>query len=145
MFKNNDNSNLKAEVDRLSKAKENIQMSVETLDYASKGVTNLIECQVINKAKSGVGYKSVPPPYRGIPSPPGIDLEHTRLPEFQLPELKYGVQPKSNVVDNESLKESESLNKTSLPKDKVCSCRKSDGPIIEDSTSDDKKLKKGYV
>ena len=39
------------------------------------------------------------------------------------------------------MKESESLSKTSLPEDKVCSCRKSDGPIIEDSTSDNKKDK----
>ena len=61
-------------------------------------MNKIIECQVINKAKSGLGYKNVPPPYRGIPAPLGIDLEHTGLSEFQQPILEYGVQPKANVV-----------------------------------------------
>lgn len=44
----------------------------------------------MNKAKLGVGYKSVPPPLRGVPSPPGIDLAHTGLEEFQEPPMTYG-------------------------------------------------------
>ncbi|MCO6517010.1 MAG: hypothetical protein J6586_11070, partial [Snodgrassella sp.] len=106
-------------LDRVKSEKENIQLTVEKLEHASKNVTKIIDSQVNNKVKSGLGYNTTPPPYRGIPKPPGIDLEHSGLPEFQLPKLQYGVQSNSNIVADEPKKESKCSCKTLLFQDKV--------------------------
>jgi hypothetical protein len=84
--------------------------------------------EVVNKAKSGVGYKSVPPPYRGVPSPPGIDLAHTGLEEFQDAKLEYGPKTTENpkIEKTEETKECfESASDTSLV-DEVVSKAKSE-------------------
>ena len=84
------NNALREELEKVKKANDNVKITVDTLAYASEGMNKIWEAQVVNKAKSGVGYKSVPPPLRGVPAPPGIDLEHTGLEEFQEPTMTYG-------------------------------------------------------
>ena len=78
------------EIEKVKKASENIQITKKTLDHQSKSIRKIWEAQVVSKAKSGLGYKSVPPPLRGVPAPPGIDLAHTGLEEFQYPPMTYG-------------------------------------------------------
>jgi hypothetical protein len=81
---------LREEIEKVKKASEKIQITNQTLDHQSKSINKIWEAQVVNKAKSGVGYKTVPPPLRGVPAPPGIDLAHTGLEEFQEPTMTYG-------------------------------------------------------
>jgi hypothetical protein len=62
---------LKEALDRVKAEKGNIQLTVEKLEYAPKNVNNIIDSQVNNKVKSGLGYNTASPPYRGIPKPQG--------------------------------------------------------------------------
>ena len=84
------NEALKEEVERLKKVNENVNLSVDTLFYQSKSIEKIWDAQITNKAKSGLGYNTVPPPLRGVPAPPGIDLAHTGIEDFQEPILEYG-------------------------------------------------------
>ena len=122
--------------DSLAKHKnktENVKITVDALAYASEGINKIWEAHVINKAKSGLGYKYVPPPYRGVPSPPGIDLAHTGFAEFQEPIMEYGSKStESPKVE----KVSESLSKTSHSEDKVSSDTKADAIVVEKCTTD---------
>ena len=86
---------LKYDLDKLREQKENIQLSVDTLEYTSKGVQKIIKAERVNKAKSGLGYKSVAPTNRGMFVPPSINLAHTGQDEFKEKEFPpYG--PKTN-------------------------------------------------
>ena len=95
------NEALKEELEKLRKKNENVNLSVDTLYYQSKAIDKIWEAQIVNKAKSGLGYNTVPPPLRGVPVPPGIDLAHTGLPEFQEPTLEYG----SKSIENTSVEQ----------------------------------------
>ncbi|GKD17333.1 hypothetical protein Tco_1206491, partial [Tanacetum coccineum] len=53
--------------------------------HASKSLNKLIECQIVENCKKGLGYenyKAVPPPYTGNFMPPTPDLSFTGLDEF---------------------------------------------------------------
>ena len=41
---------------------ENVKITIDALAHASEGMNKIWEAQVIDKAKSGLGYKYVPPP-----------------------------------------------------------------------------------
>ncbi|GJS48127.1 putative ribonuclease H-like domain-containing protein [Tanacetum coccineum] len=54
-------------------------------ENASKSLDNLIECQIVDNCKKGLGnekYNAVPPPYTGNFKPPTPDLSFTGLDEF---------------------------------------------------------------
>ncbi|GKB38746.1 hypothetical protein Tco_0883688 [Tanacetum coccineum] len=53
--------------------------------HASKSLNKLIECQIVDNCKKGLGYENynvVPPPYTGNFMPPTPDLSFTGLDEF---------------------------------------------------------------
>nr|GFA47310.1 hypothetical protein [Tanacetum cinerariifolium] len=65
--------------------KDGIQLNVDKFKHASKSVNKLIECQIVNNCKKGLGYENynaVPPTYtrKFMPSTP--DLSFTGLDEF---------------------------------------------------------------
>ncbi|GJS22524.1 hypothetical protein Tco_0451156 [Tanacetum coccineum] len=64
------------------KEKDRIQFNVDKFKNASKSLNKLIESQIVDNCKKGLGYNAVPPPYTGnfIPSTP--DLSFTGLDEF---------------------------------------------------------------
>nr|GEY06077.1 retrovirus-related Pol polyprotein from transposon TNT 1-94 [Tanacetum cinerariifolium] len=67
------------------KEKEGIQLNVEKFKHASKSLNKLIDCQIVNNCKKGLGYKNynaVPPPYTRKFMPPTPDLSFTGLDEF---------------------------------------------------------------
>nr|GEV85880.1 ribonuclease H-like domain-containing protein [Tanacetum cinerariifolium] len=96
------------------KEKEGIQLTVEKLKNASKSLNKLIDCQIVDNCKKGLGYESynaVPPPYTGNFMPPKPDLSYIGLDEF-------AVKP---VVENKSNEEETKAVRKNL-----------DAPIIED-------------
>ncbi|GJS02539.1 ribonuclease H-like domain-containing protein [Tanacetum coccineum] len=83
---------------------------------ASKSLNKLIECQIVDNCKKGLGYNVVPPPYTGNFMPLTPDLSFTGLDEFV------------NKLVVENRKSDEEVSKV---------VRKSnDSPIIEDWVSD---------
>ncbi|GJV85748.1 hypothetical protein Tco_1525646 [Tanacetum coccineum] len=67
------------------KEKDGIQLNVDKFEHASKSLNKLIECQIVENCKKGLGYENynaVPPPYTGNFMPPTPDLSFTGLDEF---------------------------------------------------------------
>ncbi|GJX39105.1 ribonuclease H-like domain-containing protein [Tanacetum coccineum] len=67
------------------KEKDGIQLNVDKFKHASKSLNKLIECQIVDNCKKGLGYESynaVQPPYIGNFMPPTPDLSFTSLDEF---------------------------------------------------------------
>nr|GEV40835.1 retrovirus-related Pol polyprotein from transposon TNT 1-94 [Tanacetum cinerariifolium] len=65
--------------------KDGIQVNVDKFEHASKSLKKLIECQMVDNCKKGLGYENynaVPPPYTRNFMPPTPDLSLTSLDEF---------------------------------------------------------------
>ncbi|GJZ47894.1 ribonuclease H-like domain-containing protein, partial [Tanacetum coccineum] len=76
---------LRKKLETAQKEKDGIQLNVDKYEHASKSLNKLIECQIVDNCKKGLGYEnynSVPPPYTGNFMPPTPDLYFTGLDEF---------------------------------------------------------------
>ncbi|GJS63338.1 putative ribonuclease H-like domain-containing protein [Tanacetum coccineum] len=66
----------------VQKEKDGIQFNVDKFENASKSLDKLIECQVVDNYKKGLGYNVVPPPYTGYFMPPKLDLSFIGIYKF---------------------------------------------------------------
>ncbi|GJU29204.1 ribonuclease H-like domain-containing protein [Tanacetum coccineum] len=76
---------LRKKLEIVQKEKDGIQLNVDKFKHASKSLNKLIECQIVNNFKKGLGYENynaVPPPYIGNFMPSTPDLSFTGLDEF---------------------------------------------------------------
>ncbi|GJZ81444.1 hypothetical protein Tco_0646438 [Tanacetum coccineum] len=76
---------LRKKLEKIQKEKDSIQFNVDKFENASKSLNKLIECQIVDNCKKGLGYENynaVPPPYIGNFMPPTPDLSFTGLDEF---------------------------------------------------------------
>nr|GEU78226.1 hypothetical protein [Tanacetum cinerariifolium] len=100
--------------------KEGIQLNVNKLENRSKSLNKIIELQIMDNGKKGLGYNAVPPPLIGLFLTQKSDLSSTGLEElFNEPKTEKS-KDKSNKIEPESVK------------------KHSDAPIIQDWVSDDK-------
>ncbi|GKA85259.1 hypothetical protein Tco_0806913 [Tanacetum coccineum] len=119
---------LRRKLELAQKQKDEIQLTVEKLKNSSKSLSKLIDCQIVDKCKTGLGYNAVPPPYTGNFMPPKPDLSFSGLEEFVNEPIVSEPTVKKPVVET-------SEAKASADKPKVV--RKNNGaPIIEDWVSD---------
>ncbi|GJZ52623.1 ribonuclease H-like domain-containing protein [Tanacetum coccineum] len=73
---------LRRKLELAQKQKDEIQLTVENFENSSKSLSKLIDCQIVDKCKTGLGYNVVPPPYTGNFMPPKPDLSFSGLEEF---------------------------------------------------------------
>ncbi|GJW47947.1 ribonuclease H-like domain-containing protein [Tanacetum coccineum] len=76
---------LRKKLETVQKEKDDIKLNVDKFEHASKSLNKLIECQIVDNCKKGLGYENynaVPPPYTGNVMPPTPDLSFTGLDEF---------------------------------------------------------------
>ncbi|GJT50131.1 hypothetical protein Tco_0976288 [Tanacetum coccineum] len=76
---------LRKKLEKLQKEKDSIQFNVDKFENASKSLDKLIECQIVDNCKKGLGYEkynTVPPLYTGNFMPPTPDFSFTGLDEF---------------------------------------------------------------
>ncbi|GKC37889.1 hypothetical protein Tco_1050273 [Tanacetum coccineum] len=109
---------LRKKLEIVQKEKDGIQFNVDKFENASKSLNKIIECQIVDNCKKGLGYNAVPPPYTGNFMPPTPDLSFTGLDEFV----------NEPVVENNKAKSSEEEPKEVRKND--------DAPIIEEWVSD---------
>ncbi|GJU91088.1 putative ribonuclease H-like domain-containing protein [Tanacetum coccineum] len=85
---------LKSEFEKVKQEKEDIEFKIEKFDNASKSLNKLLESQITDKSKKGLGYNVVPPPHPLIYNrPKKLDLSYFGLDEFKDPEFKsYGYE-----------------------------------------------------
>ncbi|GKB35450.1 hypothetical protein Tco_0880392, partial [Tanacetum coccineum] len=107
---------------------EDIKLTIENFENSSKNLNKLIDCQIVDKYKTCLGYNAIPPPYTGNIMPPKPDLSFTGLEEFVNEPIVSENTIKKPVVET-------SIAKVSADKPK--SVRKNNGaPIIKDWVSD---------
>ncbi|GJZ74617.1 hypothetical protein Tco_0639082 [Tanacetum coccineum] len=93
---------LRKKLEKIQKEKDSIQFNVDKFENASNSLNKLIECQIVNNCKKGLGYEkynAVPPPYIGNFMPLTHDLSFTGLDEFV----------NKHVVENRKFDEEERL------------------------------------
>nr|GEV00629.1 ribonuclease H-like domain-containing protein [Tanacetum cinerariifolium] len=73
---------LRRNLELAQKQKDEIHLTVENFENSSKCLTKLIDCQIVDKCKTGLRYNAVPPPYTGNFMPPKPDLSFSSLKEF---------------------------------------------------------------
>ncbi|GJZ13224.1 putative ribonuclease H-like domain-containing protein [Tanacetum coccineum] len=115
---------LKSEFEKVKKEKEGIEFKIEKFDNASKSLNKLLESQIIDKSKKGLGYNVVPPPHPLIYNrPKKLDLSYSVLDEFKDPEFNsYGSKDsklESNIVCDKKLDDSKEYSDDSLVKEQV--------------------------
>ncbi|GJR77887.1 ribonuclease H-like domain-containing protein [Tanacetum coccineum] len=103
---------LKSELEKIKQEKEGIQLKIEKFDNASKSLDKLLESQITDKSKKGLGFQSyndVLPPATlvyniGRCAHPKIDLSYSGLEEFKQHEFEsYG--PKSCEIESKNASE----------------------------------------
>ncbi|GKD83630.1 hypothetical protein Tco_1350469 [Tanacetum coccineum] len=107
---------LRKKLEITQKEKDSIQFNIDKFENASKSLDKLIECQIVDNCKKGLGYNAVLRPYTRNFMPSTPDLSFTGLDEFV----------NKPVVENR--KSDEEVSKVVRKSD--------DSPIIEHWVSD---------
>ncbi|GJS77040.1 hypothetical protein Tco_0726921 [Tanacetum coccineum] len=119
---------LRRKLELAQKQKDEIQLTVENFENSSKNLSKLLDCQIVDKCKIGLGNNVVPPPYIGNFMPPKPDLSFSGLEEFVNEPIVSEPTVKKPVVETCEAKASEEKSNV---------VRKSNGAlIIEDWMSD---------
>nr|GEW44039.1 hypothetical protein CTI12_AA462180 [Tanacetum cinerariifolium] len=74
-------TDLRRKLELAHKQKDEIQLTVKKFKNSSKSLSKLLDCQIVDKCKIGLGYNAVPPLYTGNFLPPNPDL--SGLQEFK--------------------------------------------------------------
>ncbi|GKE97034.1 hypothetical protein Tco_1581889 [Tanacetum coccineum] len=68
---------LKTEYEKVKQEKEGIDFKIEIFDNASKSLDKLLESQITDKSKKGIGYHDVAPPHPlSLNAPTKLDLSY---------------------------------------------------------------------
>ncbi|GKD16255.1 hypothetical protein Tco_1205413 [Tanacetum coccineum] len=115
---------LRKKLEMVQKEKDGIQFNVDKFENECKSLNKIIESQIIDNCKKGLGYNTVPSPLTGNFMPPKPNLSFTGLEEFTNEPVV--IKP---IVKNSEAKASEAKPKA-VRKNNVA-------PIIEEWVSDD--------
>nr|GEV03938.1 ribonuclease H-like domain-containing protein [Tanacetum cinerariifolium] len=119
---------LSRKLELAQKQKDEIQLTFENFENSSKSLIKLLDSQIANKCKAGLGYNAVPPPYTGNFLPLKPDL--SGLQEFVNESIVSEPTVKKPVLETSEAKAS-----AEKPKD----VRKNFSlPLIEDWISNSK-------
>ncbi|GJX19523.1 putative ribonuclease H-like domain-containing protein [Tanacetum coccineum] len=115
---------LEIEYEKVKQEKEGIDFKIAKFGNASKDLDKLLESQITDKSKKGIGYNAVSPPHPLIYNrPTKLDLSYSGLDEFKEPEFN-GYGPRDTVLkstidcDKESDNSKENID-DSLEKEQV--------------------------
>ncbi|GJW33550.1 hypothetical protein Tco_0053582 [Tanacetum coccineum] len=131
---------LKSEFEKVEKEKEGIEFKIEKFDKALKDLDKLLESQITDKSKNGLGYSAVPPPHPLIYNrPKKLDLSYSGLDKFKEPKFKgYGTEnskQESNIVNDKKSDDSKENSDDTLVKEQVS---KDTSSFVESSLNVDK-------
>ncbi|GJR71696.1 ribonuclease H-like domain-containing protein [Tanacetum coccineum] len=92
---------LKRKLELATKEKDEVQLTVQKFENSSKSLNKLLDNQIMDKCKIGLGYNAVPPPYIGNFMPPKPDLVYPSLDDFVDESASKSVVEKPTVESNE--------------------------------------------
>nr|GEZ19835.1 hypothetical protein [Tanacetum cinerariifolium] len=120
-----DITKLKRQLELATKEKDEVQLTIQKFENSSKSLSKLLNSQIMDKCKIGLGYNAVPPPYTENLMPPKPDLVYHSLDDF--------------VYMNKFVSESK-VEKATVESNEPKTVRKENGaPIIKDWVSESKK------
>ncbi|GJR88726.1 putative ribonuclease H-like domain-containing protein [Tanacetum coccineum] len=88
---------LRTELEKVKQEKEGFDFKIAKFDKSAKDLNEMLESQITDKSKKGVGYNAVPSPHPLILNrPTPLDLSYSGLEEFKEPEVnEYGPRDSS--------------------------------------------------
>ncbi|GJY78449.1 hypothetical protein Tco_0484250 [Tanacetum coccineum] len=88
---------LRTELEKIKQEKEGVDFKIAKFDKSAKDLNEMLESQITDKSKKGVGYNAVPSPHPLILNrPTTLDLSYSGLEEFKEPEVnEYGPRDSS--------------------------------------------------
>ncbi|GJS90891.1 ribonuclease H-like domain-containing protein [Tanacetum coccineum] len=99
--------NLK-KLEKAQQEKDSIQLNVDKFEHASKSLNKIIECQIVDNFKKGLGYNTALPPYTGNFMPPTPDLSFTSLEEFTSEPVVENSEAKASEVKPKAVRKNNS-------------------------------------
>ncbi|GKC26265.1 hypothetical protein Tco_1033559 [Tanacetum coccineum] len=116
-----DIAELKRKLELATKEKDEVQLTVQKFENSSKSLSKLLDRQIMDKCKTGLGYNVVPPPYTRNFMPLKSNLVYPILDDF----VEVNESVSVSIVEKPILETNEPKN-----------TRKENGsPIIEDLVS----------
>ncbi|GJX06834.1 hypothetical protein Tco_0194766 [Tanacetum coccineum] len=97
---------LRRKLELAQKQKDEIQLTIENFENSSKNLNKLLDCQIVDKYKIGLGYNAIPPPYTGNFMPLIHDLSFSGLEEFMNKPIVSEHTVKKPVVETSKVKAS---------------------------------------
>ncbi|GKC45825.1 ribonuclease H-like domain-containing protein [Tanacetum coccineum] len=89
---------LKIKYEKFKQEKEGIDFKIAKFDKSTKSLDEMLESQITDKSKKGLGYNIVSPPHPLIYNrPTKLDLSYSGLNEFKQPEFN-GYGPRDTVL-----------------------------------------------
>ncbi|GJV14475.1 hypothetical protein Tco_1359798 [Tanacetum coccineum] len=88
---------IRTELEKVKQEKEGVDFKIAKFDKSAKDLNEMLESQITDKSKKGVGYNVVPSPHPLILNrPTTLDLSYSGLEEFKEPEVnEYGPRDSS--------------------------------------------------
>ncbi|GJZ68184.1 hypothetical protein Tco_0631424 [Tanacetum coccineum] len=77
-----DITELKRKLELATKEKDEVELIVQKFENSSKSLSKLLDCQIMDKCKTRLGYNVVPSSYTGNFMPPKPDLVYPSLNDF---------------------------------------------------------------
>ncbi|GJZ12107.1 hypothetical protein Tco_0546866 [Tanacetum coccineum] len=77
-----DIAELKRKLELATKEKDEVQLTVQNFENSSKSLSKILDSQIMDKCKTGLGYNAVPPPYTRNFMPPKPDFVYPSLDDF---------------------------------------------------------------
>ncbi|GKB11586.1 ribonuclease H-like domain-containing protein [Tanacetum coccineum] len=96
-----DITELKRKLELATKEKDEVQLTIQKFENSSKNLSKLLDRQIMDKCKTGLGYNAIPPPYTGNFMPPKSDLVYPSLDDFVDESVSESVVEKPTVKINE--------------------------------------------
>nr|GEW65615.1 hypothetical protein [Tanacetum cinerariifolium] len=92
---------LKMKLELATKEKDEVQLTVQKFENSSKSLSKLLDSQILDKYKTGLGYNAVLPPYTRNFMSPKPDLVYPSLDDFVDESVSESVVEKPTVESNE--------------------------------------------
>ncbi|GKB01282.1 hypothetical protein Tco_0829326 [Tanacetum coccineum] len=88
---------LRTKLEKVKQEKEGFEFKIAKFEKSAKDLDQMLESQITDKSKKGVGYHAVPSPHPLILNrPTPLDLSYSGLEEFKQPEVnEYGPRDSS--------------------------------------------------
>ncbi|GJX82072.1 ribonuclease H-like domain-containing protein, partial [Tanacetum coccineum] len=89
---------LKRKLELATKEKDEVQLTVQIFENSLKSLNKLLDSQIMDKCKTGLGYDVVPPPYTGNFMPPKHNLVYPSLDDFV--EVNESVKNRAPIIED---------------------------------------------